>query len=100
MAGKGLYERHLGNDPQGERALLSAVGFTGTFATARGITHAIRAGVGPFQNVSAGGTHIHHSTFGICGLLAIGFAWTHRWGVDGQPRWRSRVTATLYGMAS
>jgi hypothetical protein len=94
-----LYRRHF-EDIHRERALLSAAGFTLTFGAARGVTHAIKAGVGPFQNLSAGGTHIHHSTFGICGLLAIGFAWTYRWGVDEQPRWRSRLTATLYGMAS
>ena len=56
----GLYERHFSN-PQRERAFLSAVGFTTAFATARGITHAIKAGVGPFHNISEGGTHIHHS---------------------------------------
>jgi hypothetical protein len=94
-----LYRRHF-EDVHRERALLSAVGFTTTFGVARGVTHAIRAGVGPFQNISAGGTHIHHSTFGIFGLLGIGFAWVHRWGVDERPRWRSRMTATVYGMAS
>ncbi len=96
-----LYRRHF-EDSQRERALLSAVGFTTAFATARGITHAIRAGVGPFQNMSAGGTHIHHSTFGIFGLLGLGYAWTYRWGIGPHPggRWPSRVTATLYGVAS
>jgi hypothetical protein len=94
-----VYRRHF-EDIGRERALLSAVGFTTAFATARGITHAIKAGIGPFGNLSAGGTHIHHSTFGICGLLGLGFAWTHRWGVGPEPRWRSRVTAALYGVAS
>jgi hypothetical protein len=97
----GLYERHF-SDARRERAFLSAVGFTTTFATARGITHAIRAGVGPFHNISEGGTHIHHSTFGILGLLGLGYAWTYRWGIGPQPgrRWPSRITATLYGVAS
>jgi len=96
-----LYRRHFA-DSQRERALLSAVGFTTAFATARGITHAIRAGVGPFQNISAGGTHIHHSTFGIFGLLGLGYVWTYRWGIGPEPggRWPSRVTAALYGVAS
>jgi hypothetical protein len=94
-----VYRRHF-EDVRRERALLSALGFTTTFATARGITHAIRAGVGPFQNLSAGGTHIHHSTFGIFGLLGLGFAWTHRWGIGPHPRWSSRLTAAAYGMAS
>jgi hypothetical protein len=97
----GLWDRHLSN-PRQERAFLSAVGFTTAFATCRGITHAIRAGVGPFRNVSAGGRHIHHSTFGICGLLAIGYFWTYQIGVGtpAERRWGSRVTATTYGIAS
>ena len=96
-----VYRRHFA-DPQRERALLSALGFTSAFATARAITHAIRAGVGPFQNISEGGRHIHHSTFGILGLLGLGYAWTYRWGIGPQPgrRWPSRITATLYGVAS
>jgi hypothetical protein len=97
----GLYERHF-SDPRTERAFLSAVGFTTAFATARGVTHAIRAGVGPFHNISEGGTHIHHSTFGIFGLLGLGYVWTYRWAIgpaEGR-RWPSRVTAALYGVAS
>jgi hypothetical protein len=98
---KELYNRFL-SDPRRERAFLSALGFTTAFGTARGVTHAIKAGVGPFQDMSAGGTHIHHSTFGIFGLLGVGYAWTHHWGTGVQPesRWRSRVTATAYGIAS
>ncbi len=97
----GLYERHF-SDSRRERAFLSAIAFTTTFATARGITHAIRAGVGPFHNLSEGGTHIHHSTFGIFGLLGLGYAWTYRWGLGPEPgkRWPSRATTILYGMAS
>jgi hypothetical protein len=96
-----LYRRHF-EDPRRERALLSAVGFTTAFATARAITHSIRAGIGPFHNISEGGTHIHHSTFGILGLLGLGYAWTYRWGVGPHlgSRWPSRITASLYGVAS
>ena len=96
-----LYTRHL-SDPRRERGFLSAVGFTTAFATARGITHAIRAGVGPFGNISAGGTHIHHSTFGIFGLLGVGYFWTYRLGIGNpeQRRWHSRASAVLYGVAS
>ena len=97
----GLYARHFA-DPRRERAFLSALGFTTAFATARGITHAIRAGVGPFPNISEGGTHIHHSTFGIFGLLGLGYVWTYRWalGPAEGARWPSRVTASLFGVAS
>jgi hypothetical protein len=95
-----FYDRHF-SDPRRERAFLSAAGFTTTFAAARGITHAIRAGVGPFHNISTGGRHIHHSTFGIFGLLGVGYIWTYRWGF-GHPgnRWGSRISAAVYGVAS
>jgi hypothetical protein len=101
MAAQSLYQRHF-SDAQRERALLSAIGFTGAFATARGITHAIRAGVGPFRNMSAGGRHLHHSTFGIFGLLGIGFLWTQQvfTGHDEPPRWGSRITAGTFGIAA
>ena len=95
--------RDLTDDAQQERALLSTIGFTSAFATCRAITHSIRAGIGPFHNLSSkGGTHVHHSTFGIFGLLGIGFLWTQRiWiGEDAPPRWGSRVTATTYGIAA
>jgi hypothetical protein len=96
-----LYDRHF-SDPQRERAFLSAVGFTAAFATARGITHAIKAGVGPFRNISEGGRHIHHSTFGILGLLGVGYLWTYQVGVGvGQcKRWPSRLSASTYGIAA
>jgi hypothetical protein len=95
-----IYHRHCSSARQ-ERALLSAVGFTTAFATARAITHSIRAGIGPFHNISSGGTHIHHSTFGIFGLLGIGYLWTYRIGIGNRvPEWESRVTATLYGIAA
>ena len=101
MADRGLYERHF-SDAQRERALLSAIGFTGAFGTARAITHAIRAEVGPFRNITPGGKHIHHSTFGILGLISVGFLWAHQifTGHDNPPRWGSRVTAAGYGIAT
>src|SRR5579884_3394674 len=95
-----FWKRHF-NDPRRERAFLSATGFTVAFATARAITHAIRAGVGPFNNVSAGGRHIHHSTFGILGLIGLGYLWTYLIGIGPEHggRWPSRITATSYGVA-
>jgi hypothetical protein len=97
----GLYHRHL-QDPRRERGFLTALGFTTAFAIARGITHAIKDGVGPFGNLSAGGTHIHHSTFGIFGLIGVGYAWTYQQGVgfDPERRWGSRVSSTAYGVAA
>jgi len=100
MSFRETYYKHC-RDPRQERALLSAVGFTGAFATARAITHSIRAGIGPFHNISSGGTHIHHSTFGIFGLLGVGYLWTYRVGIGNRtPEWESRITATTYGIAA
>ena len=92
----------IAEDTQSERALLSAVGFTGAFAACRAVTHSIRAGVGPFQNMSVGGTHLHHSTIGIFGLLGVGFLWaqTAYVGEDRPPQWGSRITASAYGVCS
>ena len=59
--------------------------------------------MGPFHNLSSkGGTHIHHSTFGIFGLLGIGFLWAQQifTGHDDPPRWGSRVTSTTFGIAA
>ncbi len=53
--------------------LLSFVAFVVTFLTTRTITRMIRAGKGPFHNVSAGGVHMHHSTPGIILLIAGAF---------------------------
>jgi hypothetical protein len=100
MTPPGLYQRHF-SDPRRERAFLTAVGFTAAFAVARGITHSIRAGIGPFRDISEGGRHIHHSTFGIFGLMGVGYAWTYQLalGKDPERLWGSRVSATAYGVA-
>ena len=95
--------RGLFADSQQERSLLTAVGFTTAFAGCRIVTHSIKAGIGPFHNLSSkGGTHIHHSTFGILGMLGVGFLWAQQvfTGHDDPPRWGSRVTATTFGVAA
>ncbi len=53
--------------------MLSFVAFVLTFATTRTITRLIRAGRGPFHNVSTDGVHMHHSTPGVLLLIAGGF---------------------------
>ena len=97
---RGMWSRHFA-DTRRERAFLSAVGFTAAFATCRAITHSIRAGIGPFHNVSAGGRHLHHCTFGIFGLLGVGYVWTYQWalGVPHTSRRLSAAAATAYGIA-
>ena len=82
-----------------ERRLIGASAFAATFAVTRGITHAIRAGRGPFRNVTPGGHHIHHMTFGIIGLLGVGYAWLNDIAV-GENVAASRVSAFVYGAGS
>ena len=96
-----LYRKHL-SDPRQERLFLGNVGFLLAFAAVRAITHSIRAGRGPFRNVTPGGHHIHHMTFGILGLLLTGYAWNAQVGLgtNSSRRWGSRVSAAGYGMAS
>ena len=92
---KHIYHRHF-SDRRKERRLLSTGAFFVTFAAVRAITHAIRAERGPFRNITPGGRHIHHMTFGICGLLAVGYLWMLEIGVV-EGRWASRVTAGAFG---
>ncbi|MFJ9925159.1 hypothetical protein ACIRU5_03935 [Streptomyces misionensis] len=53
--------------------LLALAAFVLTFAVTRAITRLIRAGRGPFRNVSAGGLHIHHAVFGVVLVVVGGF---------------------------
>lgn len=69
-------------DPSQRAALVSWTAFTGMFAAVRGITWSIRAGRGPFRNMSAGGEHLHHYLWGICLLAGVGAVAVH--GTDRQ----------------
>jgi len=79
---------------QGQRAALASwLSFTATFAAVRGITYSIRAGRGPFRNVSAGGEHLHHYLWGIGLLAGVGAVAVH-----GEERYRSHpAVAMSYG---
>jgi hypothetical protein len=92
---RALYRKHFENRRK-ERQLLSTASFFVTFAGVRAITHAIRDERGPFRNITPGGRHIHHMTFGITGLLAVGYLWMLEIGIA-EPRLSSRVTAAVYG---
>src|ERR1700677_2354188 len=65
--------------------MLCFLAFVLTFVTTRFITRMIRDGRGPFRNVCADGTHIHHSVPGII-LLIIG-AFTAIGGPAGSLGW-------------
>lgn len=94
---KRLYRFHFQSERR-ERFFLASLGFLVTFAIVRGITHMIRAGIGPFHNVTAGATHIHHLVWGILLLLIIGYVWLSETGVGSS--WAASVTAILYGIAA
>src|ERR1700733_9925587 len=73
--------------------MLCFLAFVVTFVLARAITRMIRDGRGPFRNqVTAGGTHIHHSVPGII-LLIIG-ALTSVAGPESLG-WRSVAAAAI-----
>lgn len=92
-----LYRHHF-RDARRERLFLASVAFFVAFAVVRAIVHAIRAGRGPFNNVSFGSTHIHHLVFGILLLLLVGYLWLVQVGVE---RGRgSRLTALAYGVGA
>jgi hypothetical protein len=80
-------------DQRERAALASWLSFTATFGTVRGITYSIRAGRGPFHNVSAGGEHLHHYLWGIGLLAGVGAVAVH-----GEERQRSHpAVAMSYG---
>jgi hypothetical protein len=92
---RSLYRHHF-KDARKERQLLSLGSFFVTFAAVRAITHSIRAGRGPFKNITPGGRHIHHMTFGIITLITVGYLWLLEIGIRGERR-GSRLTALAYG---
>ena len=76
-----------------QSALISWLAFTGTFSAVRGITHTIRAGKGPFKNLSVGGEHLHHYMWGIGMLTGVGAV-----AVRGDEKLRRHpATALVYG---
>jgi hypothetical protein len=94
---KELYTFHFQNERR-ERLFLASIGFLVTFGIVRGITHLIRAGVGPFHNVSSAGLHIHHLVWGILILILVGYVWLIEQGVGSN--WIASVTAILFGVGA
>src|SRR2546426_5318543 len=98
MAGlRRLYHFHF-QDERRERLFLASLGFLLTFAIVRGITHLIRAGIGPIHNISSGSLHIHHLVWGILLLLGVGYVWLIEQGTGSN--WLSSATAFAYGVAA
>lgn len=95
---KSIYKEIFGSNEPRERMLFASVGFYVAFASVRVITHAIRAGRGPFHDISAGGQHIHHLVWGILLLLLVGYSWL--WQVSLRRRFWSRLLAFVYGVGA
>jgi hypothetical protein len=57
-----------------ELVLWMVLAYLATFLLTRLITHAIRAGRGPFHDAAIGGVHLHHEVYGIFLLLGAGTA--------------------------
>jgi hypothetical protein len=94
---KRIYQFHFQNERR-ERLFLASLGFLIAFAIVRGITHLIRAGIGPIHDISTGGLHIHHLVWGILLLLGVGYVWLIEQGT-GSGRLAS-ATAFVYGVAA
>ncbi len=79
---------------QGQQsALLSWLAFAATFGGLRMLTYSIRAGKGPFHNLSVGGEHLHHYMWGISMLAGVGAV-----AVRGEERQRRHpAVAVSYG---
>jgi hypothetical protein len=85
------YHEELG--PGQKSALLSWLAFSVTFAGLRALTYSIRAGKGPFGNISVGGEHLHHYMWGIGLLSGVGAV-----AVRGEERHRRHpAVAVSYG---
>jgi hypothetical protein len=81
-------------DVSQQSALIAWLSFTGSWGAVRGITHAIKAGKGPFKNLSVGGEHLHHYMWGIGMLTGVGAV-----AVRGTEELRRHpVTAIAYGV--
>ncbi|MGB8945021.1 MAG: hypothetical protein WCD21_33040 [Streptomyces sp.] len=76
--------------------LLALLSFVGSFLVTRTITRLIRAGRGPFRNMSSGDVHIHHVVPGIFLMLVGGF-----WAVAaGRHSLASMFAAVIFGIGA
>ncbi|QDY80828.1 hypothetical protein [Streptomyces qinzhouensis] len=76
--------------------LLALAAFVLTFLITRTVTRLIRAGRGPFRNITPGGLHIHHVVPGVILTVVGGF------GAVGSGRhgWAAAVFAVVFGIGA
>ncbi|MER5181486.1 hypothetical protein ABT009_24510 [Streptomyces sp. NPDC002896] len=76
--------------------LLALLSFVATFLAVRGITRMIRAGKGPFRNVSTGAVHIHHVVPGVVLTVIGGFGAV----ATGAHDFGALLSAVLFGIGA
>ncbi|MET7731641.1 hypothetical protein ABZT02_09750 [Streptomyces sp. NPDC005402] len=76
--------------------LLALTAFVLTFLITRAITRLIRAGKGPFGNVSSGGVHIHHVVPGVVLTVIGGFGAV----ASGQHGFGAGLCAVVFGIGA
>lgn len=76
--------------------LLALTAFVFTFLITRVITRLIRAGKGPFGNVSSGGVHIHHVVPGVVLSVVGGFGAV----ASGRHGFGAAVCAVVFGIGA
>ncbi|MFI5791995.1 hypothetical protein [Streptomyces sp. NPDC051677] len=76
--------------------LLALTAFVLTFLITRVITRLIRAGKGPFGNISSGGVHIHHVVPGVALTVAGGFGAV----ASGRQGFGSAAFAIVFGIGT
>ncbi|MFJ4279664.1 hypothetical protein [Streptomyces massasporeus] len=91
----GWFERNI-MEPGKLPLLLALVAFVLTFLITRLITRLIRAGKGPFGNVSSGGVHVHHVVPGVILTIIGGFGAV----AGGRHGFGSCLAAVLFGIGA
>lgn len=76
--------------------LLALAAFVLTFAITRTITRMIRAGKGPFRNITPGGVHIHHVVPGVVLTVIGGFGAV----ASGRQGIAAGVCAVIFGVGA
>ena len=96
-----VYQHRLARDPRRERLFLATLAFLFTFGFIRALTYSIRYNVGPFHNVSVGGTHVHHLVWGILLLLVAGYVALVEFGTRGPiSNLVTRLGAIAFGVGA
>lgn len=76
--------------------LLALASFVLTFAITRVITRMIRAGKGPFRNITPGGVHVHHVVPGVVLSVVGGFGAV----AGGRHGFTAGACAVVFGMGA